>query len=296
MKLLTLLSALPLLLASSETGPGEVAQTFIDEVLVGRDMQTAARIFADDMLFTDPTTAVWGMPLAQGVRGKQAIIELMTGFNTATVVFAPNIQFSSGPYACFVGRLSMTNQLDKAPFMTLLRVEDGLIKERLDFGDYDQMMPPEVRIDGVDGQFDHPLVVTANRYVEAYGGRDFDTLAELLHEDATMQDRTAVKVGGGQRHEGAQAILTMLRRALGALKSFEIEVESSFFFQEHAVLAGSCSYTLPGKALGLTVDEAAFTHPLVTVLHVRAGKVIAHEDMADYDEFVEQLETLRTAK
>jgi len=76
------------------------------------------------------------------------------------------------------------------------------------------------------------------------------------------------------------------------LTSIAIDSDSRFFFQGHAVFAGSCKCTVRGKVLGLELEQATFTHGLIVVLQIKDGKVVSQRDHADHDSFTAELKTL----
>ena len=173
------------------------------------------------------------------------------------------------------------------PFATILRVADGAIVERRDYGDYRELAsasPVEPHLEDV-----------AREYLAAYLERRFADLAELAGASLRFQDPTAVLIGGGRVVEGPEAVRAHLERAFQGSLSFELEPTLSFFYHRTALFAGTCRYAYAGRTLGLPVEKASFEVPLVVVLQVRDGEVVEHRDYAGYEDFQAQMASYRKA-
>jgi len=278
------------LLSPANNSTSEVGRAFIEKVMVARDFEAAKGLAAEDMLFTDPTAHTLGMALSEGIRGRTKILAKMRSFNVGTVTMEPSYEFSAGPYHCFVGTFSSMPPGAKAatgfPFMTVLQVEDGVVAERLDFGDYDPYIPDDKRIDGLHGDMDHPMVKSAKAYVAAYGQRDVETMGSLCADHVVFQDRTAAVIGAGDPIEGRAGVMGMLKSALASVDSFEIDADYMFFHGNYAVFAGDVSYSLPGARMGLEQETFGITHSMAIVLRFADGEIVRHDDFADYGSFL----------
>ncbi|WP_187696281.1 hypothetical protein, partial [Xanthovirga aplysinae] len=55
-----------------------------------------------------------------------------------------------------------------------------------------------------------------------------------------------------------------------------------------AVFYGILSYSQCGTALDVDTRTVRFSYPLTTILRLKAGKVVAHEDFVDYQKWEHQ--------
>jgi len=276
-------------------GTREVAEAFRDDVLLARDFEAAVHLCAPDFVFSDPTVGSYDPALSQGIRGRGPALEEMKGYGIRSASLALELDFTAGPYAVFYGRLSThgASTVVDAPFLTVLRVDDERVAERTDYGDYDQLLPAEQRIDGLVTQRDHPLVKTAEAYLDAYARREVAELSALLRERATFHDPTAIVVGGGQIHSGRSEIAERLSQSFAETSDYRFAPSSRFFFGDHALFAGTSSYSVPGAPPGSDGDAVRFEVPLVVVLRIQDGLVVRHTEYAGHEDHLARLETVR---
>lgn len=266
-----------------------VAEQYVAANFQERDLGRAGALLAEDAWFVDPTGEVFGGPLASGVRGREAILDLQRSWRVEGSSFAVALEFVAGEYAVRAGTLDLRYpgdaHVEDLPFATLLCIRDGAIVERRDYGDYRQLVKaPEVEPE---------LERIARSYLEAYFGRRFAELEALQAEGVVFQDPTAAMIGGGRRIEGRAAVRANFERAFTGSLAFAFEPVCSFFFQHHAVAAGTCTFSFSGAALGLEVERADFELPLLVALEIRDGEVVEHRDYADYATYLAQLAALR---
>ena len=281
---------LSLLLAlASDPGPGlwdETASTaaaFRSRVLEQRDFEAGLELVAEDVLFRDPTAVAFDPRLEAGVRGRESVFRLMQSFGLESAELDPATHFHAGPFAVSFGELTTNGGtgMNHAPFLTVLRVREGRVVARTDYGDYDAFAPPAARIDGVKAQLDHPLVLTALAYLEAIADRDAETAASLLHEDARYADPTSVALGRETGAKGRAAALDCLRSTTSP-QGFEVDELQRFFHGKHAVFHGTyeASFSL-GE--GEDAKTVACAVPFVTVLKIEHESVVEHVDYVGYD-------------
>lgn len=111
---------------------------------IARDWDKLAPLVAENGSFADPTAAkIFG-----GVShtGKDEVVSFFrAGYAGITEMsFQPQRELFSGDHAIFEGTLTWGFKLDDGlqvdtdamPFVTILRVEDGLVAEHRDFADY----------------------------------------------------------------------------------------------------------------------------------------------------------------
>lgn len=293
----SLFTCLLLLAPFDDSVTERIAKAYIEEVIERRDFAAAEQLTKVNMSFIDPTTASMGMPLAEGIRGRQQILETMRGFNLERAELQPRYEFSAGPYHCFVGSFKSwahgASEPTSLPFMTSLKVADGMIIERLDFGDYDALIPEARRIDGLGSDLEHPRVLAAEEYLKAYQARDFEGMQALRTEDVVFQDRTAVRLGSGAAIRGNANVTRRFQRTLGAGASFDLTLDYRFFHGDFAVFAGVAKTRLPGAELGLKQEFLEFSHALAIVLRFQGDRILRHDEFADHQRYVLALDAAR---
>jgi ketosteroid isomerase-like protein len=254
-------------------------------------------LYADDVYFVDPTGDVWGGTLASGVRGADQVIALQKSWGLTSSAFLVDDQFVSGEYALFRGTLSWTTV--SAPdgvttdFVTLLRVKDGKVVERHDYGNYAAIHA------GTDPAFQAANTAAAKRvgerYLQAYLDQRHSDMLAMYGPAPSFQDPTAAVFGleSGALYRGTEAIAAMLARAFQPISQFTFDFEDAWFSNRHAVFGGTIRYTLDGAALG-TPTDVTFENSAVFVVTVQDGAVVAHRDYVDYSHFQDQLEAARS--
>ncbi len=270
-----------------------IAHEYIQLTFQDRDLVAASELLAEDVRFSDPTGAVFGGPLAEGITGRQAVLDLQQRWAIEESAFNVESSFTSGDYACFAGTLDYQTKGQPAvkgiPFATILTFEGHAIVERLDLGDYTM-----VAAGGVVPE--RHLKRTGQAYLDAYLGMKMDEMAAMLADDAVYADPTAVPLGGEGPYEGRDAIIEAFRGAFGVVMSLTFDPVRTIAFQHHVVFAGTCGYSLKGSALGVDQETVQFTDvPLFVVLRIEGGKVVVHTDYSDYDVMNEQMEKVMNA-
>jgi len=296
----TLCLLLPLALSTApQDDTTDIARAYVEEVMENRDYEAAEILTSEDIFFRDPTSLGMGLGLAEGIHGRDALIEVQKQFKLVRAKMAPKHEFSSGPYHCVLGEFSSwaagASYPSSFPLLTILKVEDGQIVERTDFGDYGVLNPKNQTPEAIAKELGTPQVQAAKAYVKAYGERDYDAMLALAAEEVVFQDRTAVRIGSGTPVQGRERFSHMLRSVLGNLSSFSIQIDTEYFHGNYAVFAGEVSYAFPGAQVGLSAESFGVTHELAIVLEFKDGKIIRHDDLADYDAYVEALMAAKEA-
>lgn len=131
----------------------------------------------------------------------------------------------------------------------------------------------------------------AKPYFEAYIARDWDRLEPLLDEQVVFDDATAHWVFGATGKQGKTVLMKALRETYAAIRSMHFFPTSQFASGEHMVFIGELAYSvaLPD---GLVVDTRM---PFMARIQVRNGKVLDHQDTADYKPFMLALRQARQA-
>lgn len=233
-------------------------------------------LMAPDMTFWDPTGNVFASEWSGvEIKGADAFLDIQQGWELEEVQFVPEVSFFVGEYALHRGTYSarFTGSSDWAhiPFVTVHRVKDGKLAQRLDFGEYIQSF-------GLGDRFDENTSwteVVADQYLDAYTGGDIETQAVLMADDVVFQDPTAQVFGppSGQLFEGKEALLERRTQIYQNVSDFAFDVSSKFYANHHAVYMGHVVYTAGGRT---------YRQPAVFVIEVRNHQVTRHWDFVDY--------------
>ncbi|MFT5289878.1 MAG: hypothetical protein ACI8QS_001220 [Planctomycetota bacterium] len=201
MKPILLLLLLPLSVPFQQQGVGRLAETYLKEVIVARNVERCSELCSEDVRWVDPTAAIWGIPLMDGLTGPEIMATTMAGMGLTDVKFDTSLRFTAGRFACLFGGFTgkgMGSEMKDMPFMTVIEAKEGRITGHTDFGDYDMLLPQANRtVEVVEGE-DSALVGISNDYLKAYADSDFGAMEGMLAENATFQDPTASAVGGGR--------------------------------------------------------------------------------------------------
>ena len=264
-----------------------VTDRFVD-LTFDLEYDALGELYAPDAVFEDPTADVFQGPLAQGpIEGADAIIAIQKSWGLAEADYDVHAAFTAGQYSLYRGSLTVgyaarDQQPARSftmPFLTILRVEQGKITERLDFGEY-------IKSFNLGDRFDPTTRSTrevADRYRDAYLNGDLDTQRRLMADTIVFQDPTARIFGEveGASIKGAEPLITRRRPMYEAVESFELDVADSFYANHHAVYMGTVHYALK--------TGMRFAQPAVLALEVKDGKITRHWDFVDYS--VPPLET-----
>lgn len=120
-----------------------------------------------------------------------------------------------------------------------------------------------------------------SRYFAAYIEKRWDDLEALLADEARFSDPTATLVFGPVDHRGKAAMMKVFRENYGAI-SMRFSEARRIASADHMVFEGELSWTLrlPKR------DIETRNMPLVTIIRIADGKVVEHQDFADYHPFV----------
>jgi ketosteroid isomerase-like protein len=291
------LAAVVLAFVAGSVAPGDSTEAIASrylELTFNQQYDALGEVYADDVFFVDPTGDFWGGTLAEGVRGNEELIALQKSWGLTSADFQIQEKFAVGEYALFRGVLTWTtgNNPDgvTTDFMTVIRIVDGKVAERHDYGNYQKVFPgsPDTENNATTTE------VVGTTYFQAYLDQERDRMQAMYGVPASFQDPTAAFFGplSGERVEGAEAIIANMNRAFEPITDFEFDVEGSWVSNHHVVFLGRCRYTLAGKALG-TTRPVTFEHSAVFVITVVDGRVVEHRDFVDYSTFREQLAEAR---
>ncbi len=131
----------------------------------------------------------------------------------------------------------------------------------------------------------------AEEYVKLYTSTEFDKYAAFYTDDSIFEDPTTEIFSHEKNHAapvGKQAIMEFLKKGFKGIFDGQYIVEKKFFAGEYAVFHGVYHYKTRGERFGLEKPHLQFDLPLVIILKIHAGKVLHHQDYADYSKWFEQ--------
>ncbi|MEM1180914.1 MAG: nuclear transport factor 2 family protein [Acidobacteriota bacterium] len=135
----------------------------------------------------------------------------------------------------------------------------------------------------------------AMRYLQALYGQDSATLETVASESLLFHDPTAVELGQGPvRFEGREAVVDFFRASLATVESSRFEVVRRFTAGEKTVLELTYVVRGDGEVFGAAGTDLELHIPGVTVLTVRDGKVLEHQDFIDYRDMLRQVEAQKS--
>lgn len=252
-----------------------------------RELDRAGLLLAPQAMFIDPTTDVFQMPLAGGVQGRDTITALEKEWNLKSITWSPTFRFTSSGWDVAAGVMKIDDR-PTFPLVNILRIEDGLVQERIDFGDYGGFTAAVDQ--GRAGAELQALAATAKRYLAAYCV-DATAMGAELSDSAAFRDPTAHSYDPQATPaivEGREAIARWFAQSSGSLVTVSLEVKQQFYSRHHAIAVTVASGTVrigPENAERIV----SFSVPLVIALEIRDGKITKHEDFWDVEQFWEQV-------
>ncbi len=266
---------------------GAIAQRYLTTIGT-RDLD--AQPFADGAVMRDVTADFFSMDdLVAGVRGRPAIVAMQKSWKLKKIDFDIAAEFVVGEFAAFSGAASITHAEGESQamnFLTVLRVEGDAVTERHDYWDYAGVFPTnkEQQANAATTR------EVADAYLQAYLEQRFDDARALMADGIDFQDPTAAYFGprGGAAIVGAEALTERRREIFAGILSFDLDVESSFVTNHHAVYIGRTRFSIAGSGFQSDKESIGFDHAAAFVIGVADGKVTYHRDFVDYSDFREQ--------
>jgi len=121
----------------------------------------------------------------------------------------------------------------------------------------------------------------ARAYMDAYSRADWDGMARYMAEDFVFQDRSNPDPNFPARFEGRAAVVAMLKGfgKSGGIVELGFEFPAVFATKDVVVFSGYVNTVSvpPGRT-----EALKWRARQVTVLTLRNGEVVLHEDFADY--------------
>ncbi len=278
--------------------------------------KSMGELLAADVYFVDRTTEVYGMPLANGIKGREAVVKEMISFNLKDHGLAVETSFVCGEYALWYGEFSYTAALGDGSGKTIpthfkltsvVRIEKGLVTERYDSGDYwdltRQIAKHSTKVDASSlDEAEAKLRKTVDAYFIAYGKCEFDVLESLWAKDVSFQDPTGALFGAGKLTKGNSAVSKNLQSELKVISThggMRIQTKDSFITGRHAIYLQRVAWPTLAKDLGLPDTPPGKTYELsadvLMVLEIEDGKVLSHRDYVSYHEVRDQIQAYANA-
>ena len=258
--------------ATAQASTGEVAARF-RAALEARDFNALSDLYAEDVLFRDETAGSSEPELMAGIRGRAAVISKERSWGeTEPWTFDVEREFASGTHGLFQGMISIPG-FGRFPFTTVIRVVDGRITERQDYGDYSGHTAL------VESDPAHPMATLARDYMVAYSPGAFDRWATFQTSDVRFRDSSAGDFWAGVEHQtGPEATIAQFNQALPPGSTFVVAVQDTYYAPGMAIVVAEMAMEVRLTAGGTPVS---YTGPLIVVLHSRDGRVSSHRDYWD---------------
>jgi ketosteroid isomerase-like protein len=261
----------------------------------GRQLDQVGTLMADDMRFVDPTAEVFGMDIAGGIRGRDAIVAAEASWELTTIGFEKRYGFSTSRWDVVAGPMVVDGGRP-FPFVQILHIVDGKVEERIDYGDYGGFTTAVS-----EGRAKEDLALTAavaERYVAAYV-LDPNGMAAELADDARLYDPIGHDQDPSQTPDevrGREQIRDWFARSTKTVETFELEIEGRLFSRNHAVFTTWAKGSVRTRDAQQRPKLVTMSVPLVIALEIRDGKVVRHDDYWDVDSFRDQLERGRAGE
>jgi ketosteroid isomerase-like protein len=120
-----------------------------------------------------------------------------------------------------------------------------------------------------------------SEYFSAYIEKRWDDLEKLVAEHARFTDPTAKLVFGVVENNGKAAMMQAFRDNYAPI-SMSFSQTRQFASADHVIFEGELSWTLQLPKREIQTRNM----PFVTILKIAEGKVIEHQDYADYQPFI----------
>lgn len=236
-----------------------------------------ADMYAENVLFSDPSGDVFGPPLADGpVVGRENVIAMQKSWGLGWMEFTESTKFVVGEYTVRFGEAGVAYKGSERryhfPFLTIHRIAGGQLSERHDFGGYvGNLIGGEDLIE----KSSETLSLSRN-LLNAYLDGDLSTQARLYAENIWFQDPTAAVYGDemGKAVSGRELLMNKRRDLYTRITDFQFDIDREFASNHHAVFAGHISYVYG--------EKYRFVQPAVMVFEVIEGRVTRHWDFVDY--------------
>jgi limonene-1,2-epoxide hydrolase len=130
----------------------------------------------------------------------------------------------------------------------------------------------------------------ADKYLVLYTSKQFDAMKGYYTDQSTFQDPTMSFFDQESKYEtlkGSDNIIAFLKDGFASISKIDFQVQNNF-------AVGVINYSYGILKYKYTVDREGKTKvmdialPLAIILEIKDGKVIRHQDIADYNEYYKQ--------
>ncbi|WP_100641742.1 nuclear transport factor 2 family protein [Alteromonas facilis] len=123
----------------------------------------------------------------------------------------------------------------------------------------------------------------AQTYFDAYIARDWQTLAQFLHEDGSFADTTAKPVFGDVSVAGKAETVTYFTKNYASIQEMSFTSSRQWVSGDVAIFEGVLNWKID---LGDNKIVDTKSMPFITILELKEGQVLHHRDYADYQPFL----------
>ncbi|MEO9871081.1 nuclear transport factor 2 family protein [Ekhidna sp.] len=134
---------------------------------------------------------------------------------------------------------------------------------------------------------------TAAKYLDMYTSMKFDEIGEFYSDRTIFDDATMSFFGQGRdyaKRTGREDIIAFLKEGFASLSGIEYEIEKSYGVGVVHFTYGILKYTYSPKIEG-EIRSLSMELPLAIVLEIKDGKIVRHQDVADYTEWYKQYQS-----
>lgn len=124
-------------------------------------------------------------------------------------------------------------------------------------------------------------MAVAQAYMQAYSNADWDTMGDYMAEDFVLIDRTNPDPGFEPEHRGRDVALQMLRNFGAEQGVIDLGMEFPVVFESNDIVVFSGHVNIEAAPPGADYGYRWRTE-MVSVLTMRDGRVVRHEDYANY--------------
>lgn len=134
--------------------------------------------------------------------------------------------------------------------------------------------------------------VVARDYLKLYTTKQFQKMEELFYtESSVFEDPTMSFFSADKSHpisKGKKEIVDFLEKGFAKISSMNYKIENSFTAGSIAYNYGVLHYDYEVEKQDGTIKIVKFKLPLTIILKIKGGKVIHHQDIADYNVWLKQ--------
>ncbi len=262
---------------ATENPVAKIADAYIAATLVDRNLERSGALLHDDVSFIDPTAEVWGPgPAAKGVRGREEFLALQKSWKIESSSFELITGFESGPYALRMGKISWKAEgapaFENIAFAMMLKIEEGRIRSRVDFGDYDELIP------GVPSNTEE-LKAIGLEFLEAYGSFDAGTMGELYTDTVRFTEVHPQ----GVTVQGRAQVLAYLKAVNAGITDLQLKLEPAVVSYQHVLYTGSARFEFDTNGPDAPGGARPVEVPFWVLLKVVDGEIVEQRDFTGLD-------------